>query len=132
MPHKKLEAESPLLDSVQAGKEKHKLKVQGSDSWELYDWPGEYAQRFDGINRSGGEQPGELQKIFQDNNRTVGIRMDEEATLAVSASGTSNVKHFLAGHKLTLKRHFSSDGAYVLASVKHRAAFGADYRSGKD
>ena len=40
------------------GRETHKLKVKGSDAWELYDWPGEYAQRFDGINRSGGEQPG--------------------------------------------------------------------------
>ncbi len=58
--------------------------------------------------------------------------MDEEATLAVTARGTSNVKHFVAGHKLTLKRHFSSDGEYVLASVTHRASFGADYRSGKD
>ncbi len=132
LPHKHLEAESPLLDSVQAGKDTHQLKIKGSDSWELYDWPGEYAQRFDGINRSGGEQQGELQKIFQDNSRTVGIRMDEQATLAVTARGKSNVKHFMSGHKLTLKRHFSSDGAYVLSSVTHRAAFGADYRSGKD
>lgn len=132
LPHKHLEAESPLLDSVQAGKETHKLKVRGSDPWELYDWPGAYAQRFDGINRSGGEQQGELQKIFQDNSRTVEIRMDEQATLAVIARGKSNVKHLMTGHKLTLKRHFSSDGDYVLASVNHRASFGADYRSGKD
>jgi type VI secretion system secreted protein VgrG len=132
LPHKHLEAEEPLLDSVPAGRETHKLKVKGSDEWELYDWPGEYAQRFDGINRSGGEQQDELQKIFQDNARTVAIRMDEEAALAVTARGASNVKHFVAGHKLTLKRHFSSDGEYVLASVAHRASFGADYRSGKD
>ncbi len=132
LPHKHLEAESPLLDSVQAGKETHKLKVTGSDGWELYDWPGAYAQRFDGINRSGGEQQGELQKVFQDNSRTAEIRMDAAATLAVVAHGKSNVKHFMAGHKLALKRHFSSDGAYVLASVTHRASFGADYRSGKD
>ena len=132
LPHKHLEAEAPLLESVPAGKETHKLKVTGSEAWEVYDWPGEYAQRFDGINRSGGEQPGELQKIFQDNGRTVEIRMDEEATLAVVARGASNVKHLVAGHKLKLKRHFSSDGEYVLASVTHRASFGADYRSGKD
>jgi len=132
LPHKHLEAEDPILDTVQAGRETHRLKVKGSEKWEIYDWPGEYAQRFDGVNRSGGEQPGELQKIFQDSSRTVGIRMDEEATLAVMARGASNVKHFLAGHKLKLKRHFSSDGEYVLASVTHRASFGADYRSGKD
>ncbi|MRR13039.1 type VI secretion system tip protein VgrG, partial [bacterium] len=132
LPHKHLEAEEPIVDSVSAGRETHKLKVKGSSEWEVYDWPGEYAQRFDGINRSGGEQQDELQKIFEDNTRTVGIRMDEEAALAVTARGASNVKHFVAGHKLTLKRHFSSDGEYVLASVTHRASFGADYRSGKD
>ncbi len=132
LPHKHLEAEEPLFDTVTAGRDTHKLKVKGSEGWEVYDWPGEYAQRFDGINRSGGEQPAELQKIFKDNERTVGIRADEEATLAVVARGASNVKHFVSGHKLKLKRHFSSDGAYVLASVTHRASFGADYRSGKD
>lgn len=132
LPHKHLEAEASLLDSVQAGKETHKLKVKGAGGWELYDWPGEYAQRFDGINRSGGEQQGELQKVFKDNTRTVEIRMDEEATLAVQARGTSNVKHFVAGYKMVLKHHFSSDGFYVLASVSHRGTYGADYRSGKD
>ena len=132
LPHKHLEAEDPILDTVQAGRDTHKLKVKGSGEWEIYDWPGEYAQRFDGVNRTGGEQPGELQKIFQDNSRTVAIRMDEEATLAVMARGASNVKHFVSGFKLKLKRHFASDGPYVLASVTHRASFGADYRSGKD
>ena len=132
LPHKHLEAEEPILDSVSAGRETHKLKVKGSDSWERYDWPGAYAGRFDGINRSGGEQSGELQKVFQDATRTAGIRMDEEATQAVSARGASNVKHLVAGHKLTLKRHFSGDGEYVLSAVTHRASFGADYRSGKD
>ncbi len=132
LPHKHLEAEEPILDSVSAGREPHALAVQGSEEWELYDWPGEYAQRFDGINRSGGEQQDELQKIFHDNARTAGLRMDEEAALAVEIRGSSNVKHLAAGHTLTLKRHFSGDGTYVLASVTHRATFGADYRSGKD
>ena len=132
LPHKHLEAEEPILASVSAGREAHPLAVEGSDEWELYDWPGEYAQRFDGINRSGGEQQDELQKIFHDNARTAGLRMDEEAALAVEIRGSSNVKHLAAGHTLTLKRHFSGDGAYVLASVTHRATFGADYRSGKD
>lgn len=132
LPHKHLEAEEPILDSVAAGRESHKLRVRGSDAWEIHDWPGEYAQRFAGIDRSGGEQKDELQKVFNDNTRTVAIRMDEEAALCVAARGSSNVKHLAAGHKLKLKRHFSGDGEYVLASVTHRATFGADYRSGKD
>ena len=132
LPHKHLDAETQILDSVSAGRETHKLKVKGSDAWELFDWPGEYAQRFDGINRSGGDQSDDLQKIFQANRRTAEIRMDEEMALAVSAEGKSSVKYLAAGHGMTLKRHFSSDGDYVLASVTHQASYGADYRSGKE
>ena len=50
----------------------HKLKVGGNDQLEIYDYPGGYAQRFDGVGAGGGDQPADLQKIFQDNIRTVG------------------------------------------------------------
>ena len=42
----------------------HKLSLGGNDKLEIYDYPGGYAQRFDGIDRSGGERPAELKKIF--------------------------------------------------------------------
>ncbi|MCL4808961.1 MAG: type VI secretion system tip protein VgrG [Thermoanaerobaculia bacterium] len=132
LPHKHLEAEATILASVPVGKETHKLKVKGVDQLEVYDFPGAYAQRFDGISSAGGEQPAELQKIFQDNQRTVSIRMDEETTPAVVILGKSNVKHLVSGYKFTLQRHFSGDGDYVVTSVRHKASFGADYRSGKD
>lgn len=43
-----------------AGTVTHKLRVGGNEELELYDWPGEYAQRYDGIEPSGGEQPAEV------------------------------------------------------------------------
>ncbi|MFN7988501.1 MAG: type VI secretion system tip protein TssI/VgrG [Thermoanaerobaculia bacterium] len=132
LPHKHLEAEALIHDSVPVGKETHKLKVAGVDQMEVYDFPGEYAQRFDGINAGGGEQPAELQKIFRDNQRTVEIRMDEETTPAVVIRARSNVKHMVSGYKFTLQRHFNGDGDYVVTGVRHQASFGADYRSGKD
>jgi type VI secretion system secreted protein VgrG len=132
LPHKHLEAEATLLASVPVGKETHKLKVAGVDAMELYDFPGEYAQRFDGINQGGGEQPAELQKIFRDNQRTVEIRMDEETTPAILIRAQSNVKHLVSGYKFTLQRHFNADGDYVITSVRHQASLAADYRSGKD
>jgi type VI secretion system secreted protein VgrG len=131
LPHKHLEAEALIHDSVPVGKETHKLKVTGVDQLEVYDFPGEYAQRFDGINPGGGEQPAELQKIFRDNQRTAEIRMDEETTPAVVIRARSNVKHLVSGYKFTLQRHFNADGDYVLTLVRHQASFGADYRSGK-
>ncbi|MFN7988497.1 MAG: type VI secretion system tip protein TssI/VgrG [Thermoanaerobaculia bacterium] len=132
LPHKHLEAEIASLASVPVGEETHKLKVDGVDELEVYDYPGEYAQRFDGINAGGGEQPAELQKIFRDNERTAEIRMDEETTPAVVLRGKSNAKHMVPGYRFTLQRHFSGDGDYVVTGVRHQASFGADYRSGKD
>ena len=132
LPHKHLEAEALIHDSVTVGRETHKLKVKGVDQMEVYDFPGEYAQRFDGIGKGGGEQASELQKIFQDNERTVGIRMDEETTPAVVIRAKSNVKHLVPGYKFTLQRHYNADGEYVLTSVKHAATCGAGYRSGEE
>src|SRR5262249_4063551 len=71
LPHKHLEADKTVLDTVAVGEVTHKLKVGGNDKLEIYDYPGEYAQRFDGIDRGGGEQSAEVQKIYTDNKRTV-------------------------------------------------------------
>ncbi len=132
LPHKHLEAEALIHDSVQVGKENHKLKVAGVDQLEVYDYPGEYAQRFDGVSAGGGEQSAELQKIFRDNQRTVELRMDEETTPAIVIRAMSNVKHMVPGYAFTLQRHFNADGDYVVTGVRHQASFGGDYRSGKD
>ena len=50
LPYKHLEAEKTVLDSLSVGKVAHKLKVGGNDKLEIYDFPGGYAQRFDGID----------------------------------------------------------------------------------
>ncbi len=132
LPHRHLEAEQQTVESITAGKDTHQLTVPGVSDMELYDWPGGYAQRFDGVTRSGGEQQDDLQKIFTDNIRTVEIRMDAETTPAVTIRGKSNAKHLVPGHKFTLKRHFGGgDGEYLLVSVRHEGVFAGDYRSGK-
>ena len=130
LPHKHLEAEKELLDTVQAGSVAHKLKVPPSEPLEVYDYPGAYAQRFDGVDKGGGDQPAELQKIFQDNERTVGIRIQEEAVSALVIRATGNCRHFVSGHKFTLERHFNGDGDYVVTSVQHSGSVAGDYRSG--
>ena len=133
LPHKHLEAVEIIQDSVAAGKVIHKLKVGNNDQLELYDFPGEYAQRFDGVDRGGGDRAGDLQRIFQDNGRTAKIRIQEEAAGSLIVSGSGLCRNFVSGHKFTLERHYHGDGAYVLTSVQHRATTGsADYRSGQD
>src|SRR5262249_9650456 len=60
LPHKHLEVDATIPESVKAGKVTHKQKVAGNEKLELYDYPGEYAQRFDGIDKAGGERPADV------------------------------------------------------------------------
>ncbi|HAF13947.1 MAG TPA: type VI secretion system tip protein VgrG [Blastocatellia bacterium] len=133
LPHKHLEAEVEILDAVQAGTVSQKLRVGGNDRLELYDYPGAYAQRFDGVNKSGGDQAADLSKIFEDNKRTTKIRMQAETVPGLVLQGTSNCRHLVTGYQFTLERHFDADGDYVLTAIMHSARLtGTDYRSGDE
>jgi type VI secretion system secreted protein VgrG len=129
-PTKNLEAKESIMESVKAGTVTHQLNGQASEPLEIYDYPGGYAVRFDGINPSGGEQPERLQKILDDNKRTVKLRMEAEALHSLTIQGSSGCRNFVAGHKFTLDRHFDGDGDYVLVSVTHEASIGSAYRTG--
>ncbi len=119
LPGKHLEAEKTILETAQAGKVVHKLKVGGNDAFEIYDYPGAYAQRFDGVTPGGGDRSSDLQKIFDDNTRTVGIRMQQEALPGLVVNAASKCGHLVSGHKFTLTRHFNADGPYVITSMSH-------------
>jgi type VI secretion system secreted protein VgrG len=55
--------------------------------------------------------------------------MEEEAVPGLVIRGSSNCRHFMAGHKFTLERHFNADGQYVLTGVAHSLRRTGDYRS---
>ena len=130
LPNNNLQAQKPVAASVQSGTVTHQLSVGGNAQFELYDYPGGYAKRFDGIDHSGTEQAASLQKIFQDNTRTVGLRMEEDAARALFIHGQSNCLHFVAGHKFTLAEHFDGAGDYIVSRVEHKAEVGTAFRSG--
>ena len=110
LPDNHLEAKEKTIDSVPVGEVTHKLSVGGNDQLEIYDYPGGYAQRFDGIDRNGGARPQDLKNIFADSERTVKVRMEQEEAASLEIGGASNCGHFVAGHKFTLERHFDADG----------------------
>lgn len=120
LPGKNLEATKTTLESVQLGRTAHKLNV-ANDALELYDYPGGYAQRFDGVDKTGGDRAEDVQGIFEDNQRTVDLRMQAETAPALTINGAGGCRNFTAGHKFTLDRHFSDGGKYVLTSVEHRS-----------
>jgi type VI secretion system secreted protein VgrG len=128
-PHKHLDADKTVPDTVQAGTVTHKLKVGGADRLELYDYPGIYAQRFDGIDRGGSPQAAEVQKIFDDAKRTVSIRLQEETATTLQIVGSGDCAQLSSGFKFTLERHFDGNDDYLLTQVRHNADIGDNYRS---
>ena len=105
LPDKHLEAEKTILETVTVGKVTHKLKVGGNDKLEIYDFPGGYAQRFDGIESGGGDSASDLQKDFR---RQRAHRWHPHAAGDAAGSlvidGESNCRHLVSGYKFTLTR----------------------------
>ncbi len=122
LPQQNLEAEKAIQESAAVGSVTHKLKLAANGPLELYDYPGGYAQRFDGVDPGGGDRAADVQKIFQDNARTAGIRMQQEAAAGLAVDGMSSCRQFTAGHKFTLQEHFNANGPYVLTRVTHTAS----------
>lgn len=120
LPGKHLEASEHTIDTIKVGKITHKLHL-GTDRLEIYEYPGRYAQRFDGVDAGGAARPEELQDVFKDKDRTVRIRMEEEEANALSIAGTSNCGQFVAGHRFDLQRHHDADDRYLLTRVDHNA-----------
>ncbi len=137
------------LDTVQAGHVTHKLRLGINDDFEVYDYPGEYAQRFDSVPKEGsGKQDDVAKAIFGggydpgDAARTAEIRMQQETSQALFIRGASYCRHFMSGHKFELNDPQRQDksggngkadstGEYLLTSVQH-AAKGGGIRSGED
>ncbi len=130
LPGQNLEASKTTIESVQAGTVSHKLQVGGNSSFELYEYPGGYAQRFDGVAPGGSDQSGNLSDISTDNARTVGIRMQQETLPGLVIEGESNCRQFVSGCQFTLDRHFDANGSYVLTRVEHQATLGGGYIQG--
>src|SRR5262245_54444975 len=132
LPYDNLQAQKIIQATANVGTVSHKLKVGGNDALEIYDFPGEYAQRFDGVDPGGGDRASDVSNIFQDNTRTVDIRMQEEALGSLVIHGASNVRYLSTGHKFKLKRHFSADGGpYVLTQMSHAARGAGEFRAGE-
>ena len=130
MPGKNLQAKANVSDSAQLGKVKHTLTVGKATGREVYDYPGAYALRFDGVNSGGGDQAADVQKIFKDNERTVGIRQQQEAVEGVIVNGISTCRNLVSGHKFTLQKHVHAEGDYLVTTMTHEVTKSIDYRTG--
>ena len=127
IPDQHFEAKEKATKDVQVGQVTHHPNVAGNEDLEIYDYPGGYATRFDGIDRSGGAASSRLRLIFEEKERLVRVRMEEQDAASLEIRGSGNCTHFSAGHKFTLQKHFSGNGSYLLKSVSHQLE--TSYRS---
>lgn len=132
LPGNHLEASEKTVESVRVGKATHKLNVGGEEQLEIYDYPGGYAQRFDGVDALGAPRPNDLQRILEDRDRTVKVRMEQEEVASLEMEGSGDCGHFVAGHQFTLERHFDADDSYLLTRVEHKAELEGTYASGQE
>ena len=88
------------------------ISQAGAHKSELYDYPGEYAERADGT-------------------RLARIRLEEKEAGQESMVGESRCRHFVTGHRFTLEEHYSpaANQTYLLIDISHEAEM-AGYRTG--
>jgi type VI secretion system secreted protein VgrG len=86
------------------------IEVGGNSSFELFDYPGEYAIRGDGTTFAK-------------------IRMQEEEASHLVANGSGVCRAFTSGYKFTLKDHYQGtmNVSYVLTEVQHTASVADTY-----
>ncbi|MFQ3651991.1 MAG: type VI secretion system tip protein TssI/VgrG, partial [Gemmataceae bacterium] len=121
LPEQTLEASCSVQATVAAGSVSHALQVGNNSQLEMYDFPGLFAQRFDGVDPSGGDRAADVQKIFTDNSRTAKIRMAQQTTQALRIQAESFARNLISGHQFTLSDHPDADGDYVITRIEHYA-----------
>lgn len=100
-----------------------KFQIGENGDWELYDYPGGYARKFDGIDQTGGKNEADLNNIVPDGNRTAQTAMEILDARHVVGTGTTDVPSFTTGHRFKMVSHpvTALNGEYVLTSVRHQA-----------
>jgi type VI secretion system secreted protein VgrG len=98
---------------------------------EMYDFPGGYARKYDGIDKGGGEQASELNKVFNDRQHTVNIAMEGLDAEVAKATGTSDCCSVTAGYRFTLSNHPNSElnKIYTIVTATHTAEQNPSYVS---
>jgi type VI secretion system secreted protein VgrG len=124
-----LAAEAQIQKSVDVGSMSLSLQLPTNSSMSIFDYPGDYAQRFDAVGYNGQMQESDLQGVHSDNLRTVKLRMAQQAAASIQIVASSNAPSLTTGYTFRLQRHPTADGAYFLTRIKHSFSL-PGYRGG--
>lgn len=131
LPGKNLEAQAAVQQTVQVGQVSHSLPGT-EETLEVYEFPGRYAQRYDGIDPGGAPRPDDLQNLYTDNTQTAKVAIEAKAAAALHIGGQTNTATLCPGYTFTLERHINANGKYLLVEVTHRAELPSNYRSDRN
>jgi type VI secretion system secreted protein VgrG len=102
-----------------------------SQKLELYDYPGGYARKYDGIDKGGGEQAGELNKVFNDRQKTVKNMIESFDAQVTTTTAKSDCCSITAGFRFTLSQHpnAAANKQYTILRATHEAEQNPSYVS---
>jgi type VI secretion system secreted protein VgrG len=103
--------ETPAANML--AKEQTVVEVDSNTKYEIYDYPGDYANSSDGT-------------------AVAKLRMQEEEAVNAIGSGSSSCRTLIPGYKFGLQEHDrdESNKTYVLTEVQHMASSAGSYTSG--
>ncbi|MBL8866595.1 MAG: type VI secretion system tip protein VgrG [Planctomycetia bacterium] len=135
LPHETLAAESTIGSELTVGQASHRLASGPIPSLEVYEYPGDYARRFDAVDFGGGAQPASLRTMTEENRRLAKVRAQERAVPAIELTGSGNAHSLVAGHRATFaaadqpSQAMKADGKYIVTSISHDMEASSNYRS---
>jgi type VI secretion system secreted protein VgrG len=119
VPKATLEASQPTLEEFAIG---------GNSALEVYDFPGEYAQKFYDSSRVL-ETPSPL---FEEASRVASLRIQEEETPHEIFTGSSDCRGLEVGCSFDLIGHSSMNGKYVVTALQHSVAQDPPHVTGRN
>lgn len=103
--------------------EKSQYSIGNNQELESYTFPTGYARKYDGIDKSGGEQPSNLNDVFPDIKRTAQNRLAALDSQHKVLKGISDCCSITPGYRFQLKNHPNKEFnvQYIVLSVEHHA-----------
>ena len=124
LPKKYLEADEPS-----------RFNIGGNQNLKFYDYPGGHAKLFDGISSSGGEQGGELNKVFSTASQTVKVRQQEIDVGYKLVRAEADTCAVTAGYRFELTNYYDNnnvEGSYVIVTAEHEGEQSPAYFSNEE
>ncbi|MDA1012978.1 MAG: type VI secretion system tip protein TssI/VgrG, partial [Planctomycetota bacterium] len=100
-----------------------KYQIGGNSGLEVYDYFGEYAQRFNQPDKRLGD-------VEKEGGSIVGFRMNQQEAPYDEVKGAGNGRSMAPGNTFSMQKHFATkDEKFLITSVRHSCVQSPDYVS---